>query len=77
MGDSRLELLTAEDLIPDDISVLKISDQAVYIRQSVADVRNLVLPGVDNQPIRLMSVADVRIDRGPAEIHRLQQQRAS
>ena len=46
-------------------------------RSSVDDVRNLVLPGADGQPIRLLSVADVRLDRGPAEIHRLQQQRAA
>jgi HAE1 family hydrophobic/amphiphilic exporter-1 len=46
-------------------------------RASVDDVRNLVLPGPDGQPIRLMSVADVRLDRGPAEIHRMQQQRAA
>jgi HAE1 family hydrophobic/amphiphilic exporter-1 len=46
-------------------------------RSSVADVRNLVLPGPDGQPIRLLSVADVKLDRGPAEIHRLQQQRAA
>lgn len=46
-------------------------------RQSVNDVRNLVLPGPDGRPIRLLSVADVKLDRGPAEIHRLQQQRAA
>jgi HAE1 family hydrophobic/amphiphilic exporter-1 len=46
-------------------------------RSTADDVRNLVLPGPDGQPIRLMSVADVRLDRGPAEIHRLQQQRAA
>jgi HAE1 family hydrophobic/amphiphilic exporter-1 len=46
-------------------------------RSTINDVRNLVLPGPDGQPIRLMSVADVRLDRGPAEIHRLQQQRAA
>jgi len=46
-------------------------------RRSVNDVRNLVLPGPDGTPIRLLSVADVRLDRGPAEIHRLQQQRAA
>jgi len=46
-------------------------------RASAADVRNLVLPGPDGQPIRLSAVADVRPDRGPAEIHRLQQQRAA
>jgi len=46
-------------------------------RQSLADVRNLVLPGPDGTPIRLLSVADVIEARGPAEIHRLQQQRAA
>ena len=46
-------------------------------RASVADVRNLVVPGADGQQIRLLSVADVTLDRGPAEIHRLQQQRAA
>lgn len=46
-------------------------------RQSVDDVENLVLPGPDGAPIRLVSIADVRVDQGPAEIHRLQQQRAA
>jgi len=46
-------------------------------RQSVQDVRNLVLPGAGGTPIRLMSVATVTEARGPAEIHRLQQQRAA
>jgi len=46
-------------------------------RQSLDDVRNLVLPGPNDEPIRLLSVAEVTLDRGPAEIHRLQQQRAA
>ncbi len=46
-------------------------------RASVQDVRNLVLPGPSGTPIRLVSIADVRMDEGPAEIHRLQQQRAA
>ncbi len=46
-------------------------------RRSVEDVRNLVLPGTQGAPIRLLSVADVVQARGPAEIHRLQQQRAA
>jgi HAE1 family hydrophobic/amphiphilic exporter-1 len=46
-------------------------------RQSFEDVRNLVLPGPGGDAIRLLSVADVRIERGPAEIHRMQQQRAA
>jgi HAE1 family hydrophobic/amphiphilic exporter-1 len=46
-------------------------------RGSVSDVRNLVLPGPDGRPIRLVSVADIKLDRGPAEVHRLQQQRAA
>jgi HAE1 family hydrophobic/amphiphilic exporter-1 len=40
-------------------------------------VRNLILPGVDGGNLRLLSVADVTEARGPAEIHRLQQQRAA
>ena len=46
-------------------------------RRTVDDVRNLVLPGADGTPLRLLSVADVSLERGPAEIHRLQQQRAA
>ncbi|MFN2369587.1 MAG: efflux RND transporter permease subunit [Candidatus Krumholzibacteriia bacterium] len=46
-------------------------------RASVRDVRNLVVPGPDGEPIRLLAVADVTEARGPAEIHRLQQQRAA
>jgi hydrophobic/amphiphilic exporter-1 (mainly G- bacteria), HAE1 family len=46
-------------------------------RHSAQDVRNLVVPGPDGTPIRLLSVADVSEARGPAEIHRLQQQRAA
>jgi len=46
-------------------------------RRTLDDVRNLVVPGPDGQPIRLLAVADVKLDRGPAEIHRLQQQRAA
>jgi hydrophobic/amphiphilic exporter-1 (mainly G- bacteria), HAE1 family len=46
-------------------------------RRSVEDVRNLVVTGPGGQPLRLLAVADVRLDRGPAEIHRLQQQRAA
>ncbi|MEM7676681.1 MAG: efflux RND transporter permease subunit, partial [Myxococcota bacterium] len=46
-------------------------------RSSIADVRQLVLPGPEDRPIRLLSVADLVPARGPAEIHRLQQQRAA
>jgi len=46
-------------------------------RQGVDDVRNLILPGPDGTPIRLLTVAEVRLGRGPAEIHRVQQQRAA
>ena len=46
-------------------------------RTSIADVRNLVLPGANGLQLRLTSVADVSVDEGPAEIHRLQQQRAA
>lgn len=46
-------------------------------RQSLDDIKNLVIPGASNESLRLMSVADIHLDRGPAEIHRLQQQRAA
>ncbi len=46
-------------------------------RQTVEDVRNLVIPGADGRQLRLLTVAEVRADRGPAEIHRVQQQRAA
>jgi len=46
-------------------------------RSSIHDVRNLMVPGPDGQSIRLLAVADITEDRGPAEIHRLQQQRAA
>jgi HAE1 family hydrophobic/amphiphilic exporter-1 len=46
-------------------------------RRSLEDVRSLVVPGADGQPLRLVTVADVRLDRGPAEVHRVQQQRAA
>jgi HAE1 family hydrophobic/amphiphilic exporter-1 len=46
-------------------------------RASLADVENLIVPGPDGEPLRLLSLADVTESRGPAEIHRLQQQRAA
>ncbi|MFO7655027.1 MAG: efflux RND transporter permease subunit [Candidatus Krumholzibacteriia bacterium] len=46
-------------------------------RATAHDVRNLVIPGPGGEPIRLLAVADVNLDRGPAEVHRLQQQRAA
>ncbi|MGK2858946.1 MAG: efflux RND transporter permease subunit [Thermoanaerobaculia bacterium] len=46
-------------------------------RKRFEDVRNLVIDGPDGQPIRLLTVADVVESVGPAEIHRIQQQRAA
>ncbi len=46
-------------------------------RATVEDIRNMVVPGPGGKPIRLLTVADVREGRGPAEIHRVQQQRAA
>lgn len=46
-------------------------------RRSLEDVRSLVVPGPGGEPLRLVTVADVKLARGPAEIHRLQQQRAA
>ncbi len=56
-----------------DIRLLNREDD----RDSIADVRQLVLPGPNDQSIRLLSVAELVAARGPAEIHRLQQQRAA
>ena len=50
---------------------------AVEQRRTAADVRNLMIPGPDGRQLRLLTVAEVREDRGPAEIHRVQQQRAA
>ncbi len=46
-------------------------------RSSLADIRNLLIPGPGGQPLRLLTVAEIDIERGPAEIHRIQQQRAA
>jgi len=56
-----------------DIRVRNLEDH----RASVEDIRNLVIPGPDGRPLRLLTVAEVVEDRGPAEIHRVQQQRAA
>jgi HAE1 family hydrophobic/amphiphilic exporter-1 len=56
-----------------DIRVRNLKNQ----RQTDSDVRNLMIPGPDGLQLRLLTVADVRSDRGPAEIHRIQQQRAA
>ncbi|HVR76196.1 MAG TPA: efflux RND transporter permease subunit, partial [Planctomycetota bacterium] len=46
-------------------------------RSSVGDVPALMVPGATGNSIRLVTVANVKEARGPAEIHRLQQQRAA
>ncbi len=46
-------------------------------RKTVDDVRNLVIPSTDGKLLDLLTVADVELGRGPAEIHRLKQQRAA
>ncbi len=47
------------------------------LRRTLDNVRNLVIDGPDGRPIRLLTVADVVESRGPAEIHRIGQQRAA
>jgi HAE1 family hydrophobic/amphiphilic exporter-1 len=47
------------------------------MRSSKRDIENLVVPGPSGLPLRLTQVAEVREARGPAEIHRLQQERAA
>jgi HAE1 family hydrophobic/amphiphilic exporter-1 len=56
-----------------DIRVRNLETQ----RRTDSDIRNLMIPGPDGRQLRLLTVADVRSDRGPAEIHRIQQQRAA
>ncbi len=46
-------------------------------RSSSNDIRNLVVPSVTAVPLRLGEVADIVESRGPAEIHRVEQQRAA
>jgi HAE1 family hydrophobic/amphiphilic exporter-1 len=55
---------------------IRVRNLASY-RQTAEDIRNLVISGPDGRQLRLLTVADVREDRGPAEIHRVQQQRAA
>jgi HAE1 family hydrophobic/amphiphilic exporter-1 len=56
-----------------DIRVRNLEEQ----RRTDSDVRNLMIEGPDGLQLRLLTVAEVRSDRGPAEIHRIQQQRAA
>jgi HAE1 family hydrophobic/amphiphilic exporter-1 len=56
-----------------DIRIRNLESQ----RQRFDDVRNLVIESPDGQTVRLLTVADVRESTGPAEIHRIQQQRAA
>ncbi len=56
-----------------DIRVRNLEQQ----RRTADDVRNLMIPGPDGRQLRLLTVAEIREDRGPAEIHRVQQQRAA
>jgi HAE1 family hydrophobic/amphiphilic exporter-1 len=46
-------------------------------RQTVQDVRELVVGERAGVPIRLASVASVELARGPSEVHRVEQQRAA
>ncbi|MEC9352392.1 MAG: efflux RND transporter permease subunit [Planctomycetota bacterium] len=46
-------------------------------RSKIADIRNLIIPGPNGSKLRLQTVAEIRESRGPAEIHRLKQQRAA
>jgi HAE1 family hydrophobic/amphiphilic exporter-1 len=55
---------------------IRVRNQAEQ-RRTASDVRNLMIPGPGGRPMRLLTVAEVRADRGPAEIHRVQQQRAA
>ena len=77
---------TLQNRIQGDVATrFKEADQQIDVRvrnreedrSTIQDVRNLILPGPDGRQIRLLTVAEIREDRGPAEVHRLQQQRAA
>jgi HAE1 family hydrophobic/amphiphilic exporter-1 len=46
-------------------------------RKTLQDVRGLVVAERDGVPVQLASVASIELARGPAEIHRVEQQRAA
>ncbi|MEO7199390.1 MAG: efflux RND transporter permease subunit, partial [Dokdonella sp.] len=46
-------------------------------RASVDDIRNLIVNPGSTKPIRLSSIADIRISQGPSEIHRMNQERVA
>ncbi len=46
-------------------------------RRSLGDVRNLIVGGTPQAPVRLSAVADVTQTVGPAEIHRISQERVA
>ena len=46
-------------------------------RRSLGDVRNLIVGGTSQAPIRLSAVAEVTQTVGPAEIHRISQERVA
>ena len=46
-------------------------------RSKAEDISNLIIPGPSGSKLRLQTVAEILESRGPAEIHRLQQQRAA
>ncbi len=46
-------------------------------RRSLADVRDLIVGGTPQAPIRLSAIAEVSATTGPAEIHRIGQQRVA
>ncbi|MEE8041808.1 MAG: efflux RND transporter permease subunit [Pseudomonadales bacterium] len=46
-------------------------------RDSVADIGDLIVNPESDHPVTLSSVADIAIDLGPAEIHRIGQQRVA
>lgn len=46
-------------------------------RDSVADIENIVVANVDDQPITLKAVASLEPARGPSEIHRIKQSRVA
>jgi multidrug efflux pump subunit AcrB len=82
--DKQIEILVRVEE-PDRTSIANLKNMAVNIRRSETGVANQQSPPADGAegvpanviPIRLGSVAEVRLDRGPSEIRRIRSQRAA
>ena len=75
VGKVRGEVATRYSFRDRKIDVLTRLQEAD--RASVDDIRNLIVNPGATKPIRLSSIADIRISQGPSEIHRMNQERVA